>query len=414
MQLTNEEKDLLSGERGEAIRRAMELLVSIGEFYDARDMVKIGSVHSIGAYEVAGDAGLEFVEEMERLGASCKVPATLHGASVDLSSWSSLGQEEPYAAKQIRLTKAYERMGFLSIHSGLPFQYVLPTFGENLGWGETFVVVFANSVIGARSNIEGPPSSLAAALTGRVPRYGFHLDERRRANVGVDVTADLLHDSDWNALGYKLGELLREYWSVPLIRLKQTGTRPSTENLKRLAREVSAYGSLAMFHVLGVTPEARTQEQATNGAELGEKITIGRDEIRDVYEMYGADDKRVEVVAFGSPPLSLVRMKELASYLKGKKVNESVKLLVFTDAGTKAFADRMGYAQVIEASRGVIVCDTDIPMFLPSLVRRFGYERLLTDNVNSCHYIRLHGVKPTFRPTDECIDAAVRGVLTNG
>ncbi|MGH2370053.1 MAG: aconitase X, partial [Chloroflexota bacterium] len=180
MRLTAEEQAMLAGAEGEAVRRALQMQLEVGEFFGAEDFVPVASAHLMAEIESMGEAGLAFVEELAALGAQARVPVTCNPRSVDFQHWRDLGQNERQVELEQRLSRALERMGVLVVDTCINYQTVLPPrFGEHLAWGDTGTVIFANSVAGARSNFEGGPVALAAGITGRVPRYGYHLPEQR-------------------------------------------------------------------------------------------------------------------------------------------------------------------------------------------------------------------------------------------
>jgi len=188
MRLTPEEEAMLAGRYGEAVRRALAFQLAVGEFFGAEDFVPVTSAHLMAEIESMGEAGLAFVEEMADLGGQVRIPTTCNSRSVDPYSWTALGQDERQVALEDRLTRALQRLGVLTVDTCINYQSVVPPrFGEHLAWGDTGAVIFANSVAGARSNFEGGPAALAAGLTGRVPRYGYHLPAQRRATVLVEV-----------------------------------------------------------------------------------------------------------------------------------------------------------------------------------------------------------------------------------
>ena len=170
MHLTAEEQKMLDGAYGETVRRSMKVLVALGDIYGADHMIEIKNVHSPGvSYRVAGDAGLGYVEDASR-DAHFQVPLTLNTIGIDAEDWKKIGFPEDFSCKQLELSAAYEKMGAIPTNSCTPYlNGNLPMFGEHVAWGESSAVAFVNSVIGARTNREGGPTALAAAITGRVP-----------------------------------------------------------------------------------------------------------------------------------------------------------------------------------------------------------------------------------------------------
>ena len=191
MKLTPDEQGMLNGDYGRATRKAMEILVALGTIYGAERMVPVTSVQISGvSYDNLGEAGLHFLSEMADGGGQTRVLTTLNPAGMDIENWQALGISAEFAANQMRVIEAFARMNVITTCSCTPYLFGnVPHFGQHIAWAESSAVCYANSVIGARTNREGGPSALAAALTGVTPEYGFHLEENRRPGITVEVTA---------------------------------------------------------------------------------------------------------------------------------------------------------------------------------------------------------------------------------
>jgi predicted aconitase len=283
-----------------------------------------------------------------------------------------------------------------------------PRFGEHLAWGDTGTVIYANAVCGARSNFEGGPASYAAALTGRVPAYGMHLPECRLGTHLVEVRDQPRGVSDWGALGVCVGRRLTNYWLVPVL----TGieTEPDSDGLKHLGATLASYGSLAMFHVVGMTPEARTVEEAFGGRKPRGTIVVEPGDIERAYRSFVPEKENADLVVFGTPHLSIFEVRRLAGLLEGKTVHPNTMLLLTTNAQVKAMADRFGYTQVIEAAGGKIVVGVCYYIMTPrEMARQHGFRTIVTDSAKLVNIIAAYGYNPIFRPTRECVEAAVTG-----
>ncbi|MDH5703102.1 MAG: aconitase X catalytic domain-containing protein, partial [Aigarchaeota archaeon] len=184
MLLTQLEKEMLEGTHGKAAKKSMEILVTLGEIYGAERMVEVNSVQVAGvSYANLGEPGLEFLAEMAEDG-KARVLTTINPAGMDLENWTQLGIDPDFAKNQGRVIKAFQTMGIVTTCTCTPYLVGnLPLFNEHIAWSESSAVCFANSIIGAKTNREGGPSALAAALTGRTPMYGLHLDENRQAQI---------------------------------------------------------------------------------------------------------------------------------------------------------------------------------------------------------------------------------------
>jgi predicted aconitase len=212
MYLTKEEEKILDGEKGEVLERMFRLLVRLGDIYGADKMIPVGSVQVAGvSFKSIGDPGLDFLEDFSSKGAKVQVLTYLNPAGMDLEDWEKLGFPKEFADKQMRIMNAFKKMGIVITSTCTPYLAGnLPRFREHIAWSESSAVSFANSVIGARTNREGGPSALAAALCGVTPNYGLHLDENRKPSMVIDVDANLEFNSNFGALGYHVGKQVKK------------------------------------------------------------------------------------------------------------------------------------------------------------------------------------------------------------
>jgi predicted aconitase len=411
MKLNHDERAMLAGERGEAVRRAIELQIKVGDFFGAADFVPIDSAHMMAEIESMGEPCLAWVEEMADLGGRTLVPTTSNPRSVDVALWEALGQDERQVQLELRLTQALQRLGVLTLDTCINYQTVSPPrFGEHVAWGDTGTVIFANAVAGARSNFEGGPVALAAALIGRTARYGYHLPEQRLGTALVEVRDQPTCTSDWGALGCWIGRQVSDYWQVPVI----TGVEvePTVDQLKQLGACLASYGSLAMFHLVGVTPEARTVEEAFGGRQPARRLTLEPGDLRRTYEGFQAERSRPDVVAFTAPQLSIVELRDLAALLANRRVHPDVRLLLTTNYQNRAVAERLGYAQAIAEAGGLLLSGACFYLMTArELAEKHGWRMIVTDSAKLANIIPGYGYNPVFRPTEVCIEAAVRGEL---
>jgi predicted aconitase len=411
MFLTAEEEAIRAGRRGEPARRALEMQMAVGEFFGAEGMVPVTSAHLTGDPESMGEAGLAFVDDLARHGARFVVPTTTNSCNVDFELYRAFGQPEAVAQQERRLRELITAMGGVLLTSCANYQAQdPPRFGEHLAWGDTGTVIYANAVCGARSNFEGGPASYAAALTGRVPAYGMHLAACRRGTHLIEVRDQPREVSDWGALGVFIGRQLTNYWLVPVF----TGlhSEPDSDALKHLGATLASYGSLAMFHVAGVTPEAPTVEAAFGGQAPRGTIVVEQGALERTYRSFAPEKTAVDLVVFGTPHLSVAELRRLASLLDGKQVSASTMLLLTTSSHVKAIADREGLTRVIEAAGGRIVVGVCYYIMTPrEMARRYRLRTILTDSAKLANIIAAYGYNPIFRPTAQCVDAAVTGRL---
>ncbi len=403
MRLTDQQKRMLDGELGEPVQTAMEMLKALGDIYGAEELIPIKSAHCAGlSLKSHGIAGMEWVEDMARKGARVVVPTTMNVIGVDRSR--DLGLPPEWVEPQLRIQRGYEAMGCYGTSSCVPYYYsFLPRFGEHIAWAESSAVVFTNSVIGARDNREGGPSAWAAAVTGFTPCYGLHLDENRKGDVLFKVTAKLNGIADYGALGNYVGKMIGE--RIPVFDGFQA---PSTEELVYFGAALASAGGVAMFHAVGITPEAPDVETAFGGRKY-EVIELGEKELEKGYENLNCGKSRqVDLVALGCPHCSLKQVRQIAQLLDGRKVHDGVTLWVHTNAAVKGMAQQLGYAQTIEAAGGVLTQDLCVVLSAPELL---GFKTLATHSPKMAFYAPGgNGMDVWYGDEKRCINAAITGI----
>ncbi|NYB52004.1 MAG: aconitase X catalytic domain-containing protein [Methanobacteriaceae archaeon] len=379
MYLTREEEKMYQGEYGPAIRKSMEILVALGDIYGADGMVEIESAQISGvSYKTIGEAGLEYLEDLVREGARVKVPSTLNPAGVDLDQWKILGFPEEFAQKQKLIVEAYRKMGINTTCTCTPYLVGnVPTLGSHVAWSESSAVCYANSVLGARTNREGGPGALSAAICGRTPNHGYHLDEGRIPNLLVDVEAEL-KGSDYGALGYMVGKEVGS--GVPYFKLNNNlHNKPNVNELKSLGAALASSGSVALYHVENTTPEYLKVMKDTENMDAIQ-VTMG--DIIETREKLSISSQTPDLVCLGCPHASLEEIKEVALKLKGEKlVNQ---LWVCTSISVKAASDRMGYTEIIEKAGGHVVCDT---CMVVAPIEEMGFKVIGVDSAKAANYV---------------------------
>lgn len=410
MQLTAEEKKMLRGDLGRAVQEALQLQLEVGRFFGARRFVPVSNVHMMGDIEVMGDSGKSFVERAAKLGAKCVRPTTTNARCVDFDYVDQLQQNKTEVGKEKELIASLRKMDVITADTCINYQTLYqPHLGEHVAWGDTGTVIYANSVYGARSNFEAGPAALAAAITGRVPEYGFHLDAHRRGSFQVNLKADPGDFADWGAVGKIVGSAHQDYYAVPVFSgMKQ---RPSADELKHLGASLASYGSMGMFHMVGVTPEAATLKAAFAGNRPKETVTITNRDIERVYAGYDTQNNPLNLVVFSGPQQSLFEMKILADLLAGRKVRPGSQLFITTSNGVKSAARELGYLQTIESAGATVlegVCFY-ILQNLPQMRVREGWSNLVTNSAKLANIIGAHKFNAILRRTAECIDIACTG-----
>lgn len=367
---------MLDGEHGPAVRKAMQILSALGVIYGAGRMIPVASVQVAGvSFDNLGEAGLNWLDEMAAGGGRARVLTTLNPAGMDVENWQSLGISPDFARDQMRVIDAFARMGIVTTCTCTPYLVGnLPHYGEHIAWAESSAVCYANAVLGARSNREGGPSALAAALTGRTPCYGYHLDENRRPTLTVQVNARLQDNHEFGALGKVVGALLEGQGQKPVPYL--SGIRAaSLENLKSFCASIATYGGAALFHMEGITPEAGLY---TPPAQC---VTIDQGQIdAAIQSMRQIGAAPADFVSLGCPHLSLAEIAHLAGLLNGRQVTK--EFWITTSRPVKQMADRMGYTAVIEASGARFAADTCC--VVAPIKGRF--HTLVTDSAKACYY----------------------------
>jgi len=410
MYLTNEEKAMLDGKHGHSRRKCMELLVSLGEIYDAERLINIRSAHMPGASITGiGEAGLRLVEEMAGKNTRVPVFATTNPSSMPPVSEQDVGLDQKQIEDQTRLTKAFERMGVYTCNSCTP--YLIgnsPRPGEHICWGESSALAYANSVIGARTNREGGPTTLASAITGKTPLWGYHLEENRAGTILVKVRHKLDGISAHGTLGYFTGKFAER--GVPVFEGIPRDVTP--DQLKMLSAALASSGAVALFHVLGVTSEALTRERAFRGKKAKGVLEYrDSDEKETARSLTKTNSNEIEWVVFGCPHFSINEFRELAGLLEGKKIHPGVIMWVNTSVPVAHYAKRLGYAQVIEAAGAQIVCEV-CPCHTPSqaFARKRGISTITTNSAKMAHYAPgQFGLLPHYGDIQRCTRAAIKG-----
>ncbi|HVP93829.1 MAG TPA: aconitase X catalytic domain-containing protein [Methanoregulaceae archaeon] len=339
MELDREDELVLSGEFGDTARMMMEMLVALGKVFGAERMVPIRSAQVSGAsYKTIGKYGLEWLNTLK---ARVAVPTVLNPVGMDRERWREMGISPGFAKKQAEVINAYDRLGVRLECTCTPYYNSITQFGDHIAWSESSAVAYANSVIGARTNREGGPGALAAAVIGKTPFYGLHIIGNRKPGLVFTVDGDAGQDTAWyGALGYLAGKEAGN--RIPYFR----GIRPGRDQMKALGAAMAASGAVALFHIEGITPDARVFSYDTEHLET---IHIGQEAIRSVFS-----DIPVDAVAIGCPHCSQDELSTAARLLRGKKVK--IPVLIFT-SGTVKTASK-GDVETIERSGARVFTDT--------------------------------------------------------
>ncbi|PZQ77662.1 MAG: hypothetical protein DI563_03010 [Variovorax paradoxus] len=408
MKLNDEEKAMLAGEAGIVAKTAIEHQLKVGKFFHATDFVPVTQAHIMADTESLGQAGVMWLERLADANeGGVRIPTITDPRGTDFKHASMLGQAEWMLELERRAIAAFERLGVSMTDTCINYQTVLAaTRGEHVAFGDTGVVIYSNSVGGARSNFEGGPSALSAGLTGRTPRYGYHLDANRQATLRIrtDWTPRTL--DDWGALGGIVGRLSNNYWQVPL--LEGLETAPTSDELKHFGAAMASFGSTALFHLLGITPEA--QRLSDVGADkLQVTHRVGEADVLALKRSYAVDPS-IDVVVFSAPQLSIYELRDLAKLCKGKSFRKP--LLAVTSPQVKPDCDRFGYTQEIEEAGGTVLAGM---CFYQSYAREMsetkGWKRLATNSAKLVNILGGYGYVPMLASMEACVQAAQTGEL---
>jgi len=392
VQLVPEERKMLSGSLGEGVALAMETVVKVAEVLGAPKLVKISSAHISGvSYRNLGEEGVEFLEELAAKGARFSVPTTVNPAGFDLEAHSEMGVGEEEYELQMRIVRALVSMGARVTLSCTPYLISPPSFGEHLAWAESNAVLYANSVVGARTNREGGPLSVLEAIVGRAPYVGLHADEGRAPTVVVNasgVKSFVEETGAVSALGYLLGAEVKR--GVPLLaNAPRNIAHPG--NLRLFLAAVGAASSIGMVLIENVSPEFRRVEGL-------EEIPLEEGELEGVLERWSGEE--FDAVVLGCPHLSPGELAELASRMKGRRVKRQV--LVFT---SRWAASRAADAVAALKGNGVKVY-ADTCMVVGNL-SALGIRRCATDSAKAAYYLSNQGYEVVLAPRDSLLKAVL-------
>ena len=406
MYLTREEERIYEGEAGWTKKKAMEILVAIGDLNDASRLIPIESAHVSGvSYKTIGDA-FQFIENLE---GRVEVKSTLNPMGMDRERWSEMDIPEEFADRQKRILAAYSNLGISPECTCVPYllEGYAPGECSHIAWAESSAVLYANSVLGAMTNMEGAPSALASALIGKTPLYGLHLIENRMPKLKVRVNCTPT-DADYSALGYLVGQLAGD--RIPMIELA-ANLHPNGDELKHLSAAIGATGAVGMYHVKGVTAEVSGSETEAE-TDLEEEIELEKRDLDDVYEECGSDDNsdEPEVIAIGCPHCSYSEIRRIYRYLKSERGwrggTEKVRRDVFIFTARRIKNQLQGLINEIESYGVKVFCDTCY-VVSPAFGR---YKSVLTNSGKMKRYVPLicNGACATLCSTRECIKAAFR------
>ncbi|HYF52680.1 MAG TPA: aconitase X catalytic domain-containing protein [Salinarimonas sp.] len=403
--------DLLAGRHGEAAAFAMRLLVRFAEAVEADGFLDAEAAHIDGCL-YHGEVSLDFVERLVALGGRVRVPTTLNVGSVDLIHPELFRGDPETGAKGARLMRAHEALGCVPTFTCAPYQTIFrPRLGAQVAWAESNAIVFANSVIGARTNRYGDFIDLCCAMAGRVPRYGLHLAENRRARVLVEIAS---LPPEWSeagpacvAVGHAIGRACGE--RIPAIVGLPAGA--TEDDLKALGAVAAAAGAVAMFHAVGLTPEAPTLEAAFQGHPPEETLTLSAGDLRGIVAGLSTvpAGTPLAAVSVGTPHFSPDEFAALMPLLRGGP-RAAIDVYVNTSRATLAAIEARGWTAELEAAGVTLVVDTCT--YVTAVMREMS-GAVMTNSGKWAYYAPGNlGVEVAFGSLADCVASARAGRVT--
>jgi len=408
--LSPDEQGMLDGSRGSGVAMAMRLVVGLADAMGASDLLPITGAH-IDSCLYHGQSGLDFVQAVAQDGATVTVPTTLNVSSLDLLHPELYRGDGSTRQAAQSLMDGYVSLGCEPTWTCAPYQReARPAFGDHVAWAESNAIVFANSVLGARTHRYGDFIDIAAALTGRVPNAGLHRDENRHARMIIDVTeiAQLAaeNDSVYPLIGFHVGRVTGQ--DVPaLVGLPESTTE---DQLKALGAAAASTGSVALFHAVGLTPEAPTLEGATGGHEPASTVVLSRQDLSTAARMLStAESGPLATVSLGTPHYSVMEIGHLHHTLAGREISPSVALYVSTGREMLHEAMLRGWVKPLE--RAGVTFVTDTCTYITPIVRDTA-GIAMTDSAKWAYYAPGNiGVQVVFASLQDCVDSAVAGEI---
>ncbi len=409
MRLTKDEEKMLSGGYGEGYKRAMEILVEMGKFYDAKRMVPVSMAYLIvGPNPAKPGAASKWLYEMADLGTTFKCPLPL--VPLDSSTFYDPG--------------VHKRLGAIFSLGGAGHArniFCMPLYGQHITADGTAITHYMNSYVGARANTECFMGQYCAAITGKTPEYGFHLPENRLGKTLFNIKVKLKDETDWSALGYYISRTLgKNYWDVPVI----SGIDPgeiANDDLVFLSSSIPSYGAVVHSLLVGVSPEGRTLQQAFGRRKPKETYNVGPKELRSVYKTFSTGKSKPDMISFGGfgVNMSIRAVYKMARLLEGKKVSGDFPVVAFIDGPVREVADRSGLTDILKKAgvrltmkelfeeRGVSAEGfANNPVVSAS---HMGWKTLVFLDAKSCHYIGNQDIEPVLKNVEDCVRIALTG-----
>jgi len=418
VKLAARDREMLDGEHGEAARFAMSVVVRAAAAVGAETLLSVEQAH-IDACALRSRSSLDLIGHLVEGGGRVSVSTTLSMVSLDLENWRYLGVGRDHAETALRIAGGYLALGCIPTWTCAPYQgYLAPRFGQHIAWGESNAVAYANSVLGARTNRYPDYLDICAAITGRVPYAGLHRDENRRGTFRVNIEsgdpAQWASPVAWAALGSLVGRTVGE--RVPVLD-GLPPERPSNDMLKAFGAAAASFGSVGLFHIVGVTPEAADLSTACGGRPPAETVAFSTEALCDAWaELSSAEaGEPVDAIVLGCPHASYAELEALVRAIASRsspRVRSSVQLLVFASAPMVELARRGGLLEPLARFGATIVRDS-CPFHVPVVMAEA--RVLMTDSAKCAYYAPGElDVRVAVGTLDACVDSAVTGEIRGG
>ena len=412
VKLSEKDRQMIDGEQGEATRLAMSVLVKMAGVYGAEEMMDVTQAHIDGC-GLMSESSLEFAETLAAMGGQVSIPTTLNMIPLDLQYWAQFGVPGEFAARATRLAQAYIDMGCVPTFTCAPYQgYLTPRFGQQIAWAESNAIVYANSVLGARTNRYGDFVDICAAIAGRVPRHGLHLKQNRKGQILlrlVDIhPAIFREDASYSILGHLIGSLVED--KIPVI--QGLPADASGDQLKALGAASASSGAVALFHAIGVTPEANTLDEAFQGGAPERVIDIHLCDLaaaRAELSTTQADGK-LDWVILGCPHFSFAEFQHLTKLIQSaeaESIHPDVEFIIFSSQTSYSLLQRSDLMNILTAFGVRITLDTcpfHTPMVPPDV-------KVIMTNSGKCAYYAPGelDVQVVFGTIADCVCSAISG-----
>lgn len=412
MKLSDNQKRMLDGEQGKGLRKAMEILMAYGSCYNAERLIPVTSVHIAGNFPVLMDEGIEWLEMLAEDNIRVRVFTTKNPEMYDPEQADEMNIPQNIREKQGRIHDVLKKLGVTLTYSCQHYLVGnLPRFGDHIAWASSGSQVFANSVIGARSNRDGDHVALTSAITGVIPDWGLHITENRKANLIIDVS-DLDIKSyvpaDFKALGWSLGKQVGD--RIPVF----INLPPDLhiENIKGLLYTMTVTGAPGMVHLAGITPEAQTLEDALEKSKNKTRVILpSQAEVNRAFgDISSSTQDKIDMVLFGCPQCSIQEVQEIAELLEGRQINKNTRLWICTSGWVKMLCRRMGLLKILEKSGVRVVCDVGAADGPHLYLKNQGIKVIAVNSARASYYAHtLFGMETWFGSTKDCIASAISG-----